>query len=197
MIVSAPDRTEAAEFYFTYIGKVPGSDVLAVLETQLAEVMPILRSVSEEKSLHRYALDKWSMREVVNHVNDAERLFSFRAFWFSRGMAEPLPSFDENAAAAAAAADERSWQSHLDELESLRATTLALFRNLPDEAWRRRGVASGSPISVRALAYICAGHVTHHVGVLQDRYLRRAGFRFGRSRAHLSAWSHSSTSSGP
>src|SRR5688572_20695935 len=104
MIVSAPDRTEAAEFYFTYISKVPGNDVLSVLESQLGSVMPTLRSVSEEKSLHRYAPGKWSMREVVNHMNDAERLFSFRAFWFARGMSEPLPSFDENAAASAAGA---------------------------------------------------------------------------------------------
>ena len=172
MIVSAPGRDEAAGFYFTYISKVPGNDVLSVLEAQLGEVMPILRTVSEERSLRRYAPGKWSMREVVNHMNDAERLFSFRAFWFARGMTEPLPSFDENAAAGAVPADERSWSSHLDELESLRAATLALFRNLPEDAWMRTGVASGSPITVRALAYICAGHVTHHVGVLQERYLR-------------------------
>ena len=172
MIVSAPGRDEAADFYFTYISKVPGNDVLSVLETQLADVMPILRRVSEQKSLHRYAPGKWSMREVVNHMNDAERLFSFRAFWFARGLSEPLPSFDENAAASAAPGDARSWASQLDELESLRATTLALFGSLPDEAWMRRGVASGSPITVRALAYICAGHVTHPVGVLQERYLR-------------------------
>ena len=170
MIVSAPDREEAADFYFTYISKVPGDDVMAVLEAQLAATLPMLRAVTEERSLHRYAPGKWSLREVLNHMNDTERLFSFRAFWIARGMTDAQPSFDENVAARHAGADDRSWASHLDELESIRATTLALFRNLPDEAWMRRGLQSGSLVTVRALAYICAGHVAHHVGVLKERY---------------------------
>lgn len=170
MIVSAPDRDEAADFYFTYISKVPGNDVMGVLESQLERTMPILREVTEEQSLYRYAPDKWSVREVLNHVNDTERLFGFRAFWLARGMTDAQPSFDENVAARNARADDRSWASHLDELQSIRATTLALFRNLPEEAWMRRGLQSGSPVTVRALAYICAGHFTHHAGVLGDRY---------------------------
>lgn len=171
MIVSAPGRDEAADFYFTYISKVPGDDVMAVLESQLASTIPTLRGITEAQSLHRYAPGKWSIREVLNHMNDTERLFSFRAFWFARGMTEAQPSFDENVAARHAGADERSWASHIDELELVRGTTLALFRNLPDDAWMRRGVQSGSPVTVRALAYICAGHLAHHVGVLKERYL--------------------------
>lgn len=171
MIASAPGRDEAADFYFTYISKVPGSDVMSVLEGQLAATMPMLRGVTEEQSLYRYAPDKWSIREVLNHMSDTERLFSFRAFWVARGMTEAQPSFDENVAARLAGADARSWASHLDELESVRSTTLALFRNLPEEAWMRRGLQSGSPVTVRALAYICAGHLTHHAQVLRERYL--------------------------
>ncbi len=104
------------------------------------------------------------------HVNDTERLFAFRAFWFARGLESPLPSFDQDAAVPLAGADERSWASHIEEFQTVRAATLTLFRNLPDDAWTRRGVASGNPFTVRALAYICAGHVAHHVGVLKDRY---------------------------
>lgn len=171
MVISAPDSTEYAAYYSPYIDKVAGNDVLAVLEAQLGQTLPVLEHVSEERSLHRYAPGKWSIRQVMSHVNDAERLFAFRAFWFARGIDDPLPSFDQDAAVTIAGADERSWSSHVDEFKSIRAGTLALFRNLPADAWMRRGVASGNPFTVRALAYICAGHVTHHVNVLQERYL--------------------------
>jgi len=171
MIISAPDSTEYAAYYSPYIDKVAGNDVLAVLEAQLGQTLPVLEHVSEERSLHRYAPDKWSIRQVMSHVNDTERLFAFRAFWFARGIEDPLPSFDQDAAVTIAGADERPWSSHVDEFKSIRAGTLTLFRNLPADAWMRRGVASGNPFTVRALAYICAGHVTHHVNVLQERYL--------------------------
>ncbi len=171
MIISAPDRTEYAAYYSPYIDKVAGNDVLAVLEAQLGQTLPVLEHVSEERSLHRYAPGKWSIRQVMSHVNDTERLFAFRAFWFARGIEDPLPSFDQDAAVTIAGADERPWSSHVDEFKSIRAGTLTLFRNLPADAWMRRGVASGNPFTVRALAYICAGHVTHHVNVLQERYL--------------------------
>ena len=171
MIISAPDRTEYADYYRPYVEKVTGQDIMRVLERQLGDVMPILESVSEERSLHRYAPDKWSMRELLNHVNDTERLFSFRAFWFARGFEDPLPSFDQDVAVTRSGADDRSWRSHLDELRAIRAATLSLFGQLPDDAWMRRGVASGNPFTVRALAYICAGHCAHHVLILQERYL--------------------------
>ncbi len=171
MVISAPDRTEFADYYLPYVEKVAGDDVMQVLKEQLSEVLPILAGVSEQQSLHRYAPDKWSIRQVVSHMNDTERLFSFRAFWFARGLTDPLPSFDQDDAVALAGADDRSWSSHLEELGAVRGATLTLFRNLPEEAWMRRGVASGNPFTVRALAYICAGHVAHHVKVLRERYL--------------------------
>lgn len=171
MVISAPDRTEFADYYLPYIEKVAGNDVMQVLEAQLGQVLPILEGVSEKRSLHRYAPDKWSIRQVVSHMNDTERLFSFRAFWFARGLPDPLPSFDQNDAVAVAGADERTWASHLEEFTTVRRATLTLFENLPADAWMKRGVASGNPFTVRALAYICAGHVAHHVKVLQERYL--------------------------
>ena len=166
-----PDRTEAADFYFTYIDKVPPGDVRQLLADQAGEVLTALRGITDEQSLHRYAPGKWSIRELVSHVTDAERVFSFRGFWFARGLEAPLASFDQDAVIRLAAADERSWGSHLDEFAAVRAATVALFDGLPDAAWDRRGIASDKSVTVRALAYICAGHVAHHLEVLRTRYL--------------------------
>ncbi|HYK87635.1 MAG TPA: DinB family protein [Acidobacteriota bacterium] len=166
-----PQSNEAAPYYFTYIDRIPSDDISRVLETQLEEILPVLRSISEDKSLHRYAPDKWSIRQVQNHVNDTERTFLFRALWFARGFDTPLPSFDQNTAVAVACADEYSWARHLEEFESIRAATLAFFRNLPADGWMRTGIASGNPFTVRALAYIIAGHAAHHTAILQERYV--------------------------
>jgi uncharacterized damage-inducible protein DinB len=172
---TAPDRTEAAEYYFTYIDQVPAGDICDTLTAQLTETLALLSDISDEQSLVRYAPDKWSIRQVVSHLNDTERLFVFRALWFARGFDSPLPSFDQNVAIATAGADERPWRSHVDEFRAVRAATLAFFRDLPDQAWTRRGVASGYPFTVRALAYLSAGHVSHHTRILRERYLRRTG----------------------
>lgn len=166
-----PQQQEAAQYYFRYIDRVHTEDILGALETQLDEVLPILQGISEEKSLYRYGPDKWSIRQLLNHVNDTERVFLFRAYWFARGFDSPLPGMDQDVAAAAAGADDVSWASHLDELRSVRQATLTFFRNLPAEAWTRGGIASDNPFTVNALAYILAGHVAHHVAVLQERYL--------------------------
>jgi hypothetical protein len=169
--MTAPDRTEAAEYYFTYIDQVAPGDICNILEAQLVETLALLHAISEEQSLVRYAPGKWSVRQVVGHLNDTERLFVFRALWFARGFDSPLPSFDQNVAVSAAAADDRSWRSHVDEFRAVRGATLSFFQSLPADAWTRRGVASGNPFTVRALAYISAGHVTHHLGILRERYL--------------------------
>ena len=165
-----PDRTEAAEYYFTYIDKVPLGDVLVSLAAQVDEVNRRLGGVAEERTLARYAPGKWSVREVMNHINDTERLFVFRAFWFARGFDSPLPSFDQNAAILAAEGDRIPMAASLAEFRDLRASTIALFAALPAEAWDRRGVASDKPFSVRALAYLAAGHVAHHLEILDARY---------------------------
>ncbi len=166
-----PEQDEAAPYYFGYIDKVSGDDVVAALEKQLEETLTFFFAISEEKSLYRYAPEKWSIREVLNHLNDCERLFLARAFWFARGFETPLPSFDQMIAAGTARADERSWASHVEEFRAVRNSTLAFFQNLPAEAWTRAGIASGNPFSVRALAYLAVGHVTHHTTLLQQRYL--------------------------
>jgi DinB family protein len=148
-----------------------GNLVLAVLASQLGETLALLDGVSEEQSLWRYASDKWTMRQVISHVNDTERLFVSRAFWFARGFDTPLPSFDQNVAVAAAAANDLTWRTHTDEFRAVRGATLTFFRGLPAAAWDRRGTASDNPYTVRALAYITAGHVIHHSQILRERYL--------------------------
>jgi hypothetical protein len=170
-MIGRPDATEAKPDYFTYIDRIESSDIIDVLKTQSEETLAPLGSISEDKSLYRYAPDKWSIREVLNHVSDSERIFLSRALWFARGFVTPLPEYDQNICVPAARADEVSWSSHLDEFRAVRLATIAFFRNLPEDAWMRTGVASGNPFTVRALAYIIAGHVTHHMGVLQERYL--------------------------
>jgi hypothetical protein len=166
-----PQRTEAAPHYFTYIDLISGDDILQTMNVQLDDTAALLGGVSEEKSLHRYAPDKWSVRQVISHVNDTERVFAFRAMWFARGFSDPLPSFDQNMASNAARADDYSWASHVQEFRKIRKATLVLFRNLPAEAWVRSGVASGNSVTVNALAYIIAGHVAHHAAILRERYL--------------------------
>jgi hypothetical protein len=166
-----PDRSEAADYYFKYIDLVPAGDIRATLETQRASMATLLEGIAPEKVDYRYEPDKWSVREVLGHLNDTERLFAFRAFWFARGFDTPLPSFDQHVAISHAGAAERPWKSLVEEFLSLRASTALFFRHLPADGWLRRGIASDCPFTVRALAFLGAGHVIHHVNILRDRYL--------------------------
>lgn len=169
--IGRPDRTEAAANYFTYIDQVTGDDACAAMEAQLDECLAVFSGISEEKSLHRYAPEKWSIRQLVNHVTDIERAFVFRALWFARGFETPLPGYDQNIAAAGAEADRVAWSAHVEEFRHVRLASIALFRNLPSEAWMRRGIASEKPFTVRALAFLTAGHAAHHWKILRERYL--------------------------
>jgi hypothetical protein len=169
--MSRPQATEAAPYYLTYIDRVSGDNIVDVMKLQLDDTAEILAGISEEKSLHRYAPDKWSIRQVINHLNDTERVFAFRAMWFARGFNDPLPSFDQTISSKAARADDYSWVSHVQEFQKIRQATLAFFRNLPAEAWLRSGIASGNSVTVNALGYIIAGHVAHHIAIVQQRYL--------------------------
>jgi hypothetical protein len=166
-----PSSSEAAPYYFNYIDRIQDQNILHALEAQLDEVMPVLHRISEEKSLHRYASDKWSIREMWNHVNDAERIFTHRALWFARGLPGALPSFEQDIAVAAARCDGFCWSSYVEEFREIRLATISFFRNLPEEAWLRTGIASDKSFTVRACAYIVAGHVAHHLAVLREKYL--------------------------
>ncbi|HEV8609266.1 MAG TPA: DinB family protein [Thermoanaerobaculia bacterium] len=170
-MIGLPERTEAPPYYFKYIDRISSGDVLEVLARQLDEARELFSGISEEKSLHRYAPEKWTIRQVLNHVNDTERLFLFRALWFARGFDSPLPSFDQEVATAMARADEIPWSRNVEEFDGIRRTTLDFFGHLPADAWMRKGIASDNPFTVRALAFITAGHVAHHMAILRERYL--------------------------
>ncbi len=171
MVDRARPRTdEAAPYYFRYIDRAAGDDVLATLAAQLENPLVDWRAISESQSRVRPAPAAWSARQVLNHLSDTERIFAARALWFARGFESPLPSFEADACVLHAAADAVEWSAHLEEFEAVRRGTLALFRNLPDDAWNRRGVASDLPFSVRALAFIVAGHTEHHAALLRQRY---------------------------
>jgi DinB family protein len=166
-----PDPSEHAPYYSRYIDLVMGDNIVQILDTQLDETDKFLKSISSEKSLHQYAPEKWTIREVISHVNDAERVFAYRALWFARRLPEALPSFDQEVSVPAAKANEIHWNDLLEDFSSVRRASLSLFKTLSPEAWSYSGVASDSPVTVRALAYIIAGHTIHHLAVIEDRYL--------------------------
>ena len=171
MLTTRPGRDEAHEYYFTYIDKVPDGDILATLELQQDEMLELLSGISEEQSRQRYAPGKWTLREALGHVNDTERLFVFRALWFARGLDAALPSFDQEIAVAAAQADAIEWAQQVEEFRAVRDASIAFFRHLPADAWMRRGTASGYSFTVRALAFMTAGHAIHHAKIIRTKYL--------------------------
>ena len=171
-VTSRPAADEFAPAYAGYVGRVAEhEDILVLLAGQREEVVRRLDEIPAARGDHRYAQGKWSVKEVIGHLGDSERIFSYRALRFARGDPAPLPGFDENAYVPAMGAGARTLPDVVAEWGDVRRATLALFRHLPEDAWRRRGTASGTPVSVRALAYIIAGHTRHHLGVLEERYL--------------------------
>lgn len=159
------------DFYARYVARVPDGNVAATLATQVDDTVALLADLSDDQALHRYAPGKWSIKDVVAHVADAERVFSYRILRFARADDTPLPGFDETAWASAASADRRPLSDLLAELQAVRASTVALLRGLTADALERTGTANGVPISVRAMAWIVAGHELHHRHILRERYL--------------------------
>ena len=171
--MSRPEAAEYAPYFGRYIDQVPDGAILDVLASGLRETVALLRSIPEERGDHRYAPDKWSVKEVVGHVIDAERVFAYRALRFARNDATPLPGFEQDDYIPAGRFGARTLRDLADELEAVRQSTLHLFRHLDEPALLRHGVASENPVSVRALAYIIAGHEAHHRKVLREGYLGR------------------------
>ncbi len=156
--------------YQGYIAAVEGEDVFATLDTQLRDLESRVATLTDEKALYRYEPEKWSVKELLVHVTDSERIFAYRALCIARGDETPLPGFDEKTYAAASMADRRPLAHILGELRALRAATIALFESLDAEALERRGVANARVVSARALAWVIAGHFAHHMRVLSERY---------------------------
>ena len=170
-LIARPGTDEYAPYYGTYIGKVPDGDVRALLSSQLAETLELIRSTPESRGGYRDAPDKWSIKEVLGHLTDSERIFSYRALRIGRGDSTPLPGFEQDDYVPSGGFDARTLRDLADELAAVRQATIHLFAHFDAMALERRGTASGNPVSVRALAYIIAGHERHHVGILKSRYL--------------------------
>lgn len=181
-MTEAPARDEAASDYFRFIDLVREGDVVARLRSQLDTTAAFFSGISAEQSLFRYEPGKWSIRQILNHLSDTERLFLFRSLWFARGLDGPLPSFDQHVSLANSGADDVSWAAHLEEFRCVRLASVVFFRNLPSEAWSRSGLASGNRFTVRALAYSTAGHFEYHASIIRERSVGIAG---GRARAEI------------
>ena len=165
-----PEPTEYAEFYANYVSKVPGTDVLSVLESQRLQMLQLFAGRSERDGSFRYAPGKWTVKEVLGHITDTERIFTYRALRIARGDQTPLPGFEQDDFVKNGGFSERALAGLAEEFALVRSASLALFRSFPEEAWARRGVASQKEVTARALAFVTAGHQMHHRIILEERY---------------------------
>jgi DinB superfamily len=169
-----PEPTEHAPYYSKYVSLVPEGDVVATLSQQLDKTLSLLSSLTPGQADSRYAPDKWSIKELLGHVIDTERIFGYRALRFARNDQTPLNGYEQDDYVRAANFGERELSDLADEFANVRRANIHLFRSLDETAWLRRGVASDNEVSVRGLAYIIAGHELHHIGILRSRYLQSA-----------------------
>jgi hypothetical protein len=169
--IHRPEEGEYLAYYSRYISLVPEGDIVATLRKQSEVTIPLLRGLSEAQGGFRYAPGKWSVKELVAHVSDAERVFSHRALRFARADETPLHGFDENEYVKNGSFDDYPLADIITGFENVRASTLSLFTLMSPQASLRRGKANNAEISVRALAYVIAGHELHHMNVLRTRYL--------------------------
>jgi len=166
-----PAKGEFLPYYERYINLVASGDVLATLSKQMAETQALLRSLPASVATYRYAPGKWSVNEVIGHLIDSERIFAGRALRFARADATPIPGFEQDDYVSNSSFDRYPLGELASELGSVRESTIFLFKHLQEDAWMRRGIANGAEVSVRALAYIIAGHELHHREILRTRYL--------------------------
>ena len=166
-----PTPAEYAPYYEKYIAKVRDGEILEILAEQSDAIRGLFARVPEDRGHFAYAPGKWTLNESLQHVVDTERVFSYRALRIARGDATPLPGFEQNDWVPLSGAMARPLNAIVDEFVTVRAATVALFGGFPNEAWDRRGTASGFSVSVRALAFKCAGHALHHEGIFREKYL--------------------------
>ena len=168
--MTRPTPEEYAPYFETYISKVPDGDILDTLEEQTSETLDMLEAIPEDRQLFSYAPGKWTIKEVVGHIIDCERVFSYRLLRIARNDQTPLPGFEQDDFVAAADSNSRDWEDLLEEYESVRMSTLSLVRQIQPEWWSRMGNASGNKLTARAAAFIIAGHELHHLKILHEQY---------------------------
>ncbi|MEA2329642.1 MAG: hypothetical protein QOE68_4601 [Thermoanaerobaculia bacterium] len=166
-----PQDGEYASDYQRYIDLATEDDIVAALDAQSHETATLLGTISEQQASHRYEPDKWSIKQLVGHVTDGERIFAYRALCIGRGDATPLPGFEQDPYVANGGSDDRSISELAEELATVRRANVMMFRAFSEDAWKRVGTASDNPISVRAVAFIMLGHERHHLRILRERYL--------------------------
>lgn len=166
-----PSKEDYPSYYDTYVSLVPDGDIQASLAQSLKSTVDFLSGLSEEKAMYRYSAGKWSLKEVLGHITDTERIMGYRLLRIARGGKTPLAGFDENDFIKGASFDSSTFSERMEDYTSVRQSTLCLLRGLSDEAWARRGVANGHEVSAAALAYIIAGHELHHLNIIKERYL--------------------------
>jgi uncharacterized damage-inducible protein DinB len=166
-----PDPSECAPYYRQYVELVPEGNIIDILETQLADTLLMLGDLPESRAGFRYEEGKWSLKEVLGHLVDSERIFAARALSFSRGETQPLPGFEQDDYVARGEFDARPLKSILGEYESLRLANLAFFQSFNDAMLLRAGTANGTPFTVRSVLFVLAGHELHHLKVIRERYL--------------------------
>ncbi len=167
--MARPSADEYAPYYAKYVALVPEEKVIPVLKTSLAELLALLREVSEEEACRLHPPHTWTIKQVIGHLTDCERVFGYRALRFARGDATPLPGFDENVFAQSAVFRDCPLSSLAAEFEMVRNSHVAFFDNLARDDWDKRGNANGVDVSVRALAFIIAGHQRHHSEIIKNR----------------------------
>lgn len=169
--MNRPEINEFAPYYNNYISLVEGDDVMQVLNAQVAEIRSIFANVPEDKGTNAYAEGKWTIKELLSHLIDGERIFAYRILRISRGDKTPIEGFEQDDYIENSNANSRSFADLIGEFEAQRQSNLHMVNNISDEASKRMGTASDKPVSVRALTYIMAGHVRHHINILNERYL--------------------------
>jgi len=171
-LLERPLDGEYAEWHAGYVALVPDGDVRDHLRTQVHETVALLSGASEDRAEQAHGPGKWTLKEVVLHMCDTERVFAYRLLRIARGDSTPLPGFEQDEWVPHSCANRRMVASLLLEYAAIRSATMQLIDSVPEEAWTRKGTADGKPVSARAMAYICAGHERHHVGIIRERYLR-------------------------
>lgn len=175
-MINRPEKDEFASYYLPYVNSVPEGDIVSILTKQLEDTKLLLKDVSEEQGKFRYAHDKWSIKEVVGHMTDTERIMAYRLMSIARGETVSLPGFDESQYVANASFNDQSFEQLLEHFSAVRESTSVLMKSLNNEAWIRKGLANNTEVSVRGIAYIIAGHAIHHCQIIKERYLESQEF---------------------